>query len=169
MLFNGLDVLLRTLVTGVLAYCAIVVLLRTSGKRTLAKWNAFDFVVTVAFGSILATASLSDTSSLAQAVVAFAMLIALQFIVTTASVRSRRLERLVKAQPVLLLHEGELRRDSMRRERVTEAEILAALRSAGLADPGEAAAVVLETDGSFSVIKARERGGEGTLADVRGA
>ncbi len=165
MLVNGLDALLRTLITGALAYCAIIVLLRTSGKRTLAKWNAFDFVVTVAFGSILASASLSDTTSLAQGISAFAMLIGLQFIVTTASVRSRWLERLVKAQPVLLLYQGELRRDAMLKERVTEAEILAALRGADIAEPREAAAVVLETDGTMSVISRSTAGDLSVVPD----
>ncbi|MBW3629501.1 MAG: DUF421 domain-containing protein [Gemmatimonadetes bacterium] len=169
MLFNGFDPLLRTLVTGVLGYTALVILLRVSGKRTLAKWNAFDFVVTVAFGSTLASALLSETTSTVQAIVAFGVLIALQFIVTSASVRSREIERLVKAEPVLLVEEGELRRAAMLKERVTNAEILAALRRAGISDVREVAALVLETDGSFSVIQSGSGAAESTLADVRRA
>ena len=59
MFFESGSALLRTLIVGSLAYMALVFLLRVSGKRTLSKWNAFDLVVTVAFGSTLATALLS--------------------------------------------------------------------------------------------------------------
>ena len=166
MLFSDLDTVLRTLVTGTLAYAALILLLRVSGKRTLSKWNAFDLVVTVAFGSTLATALLSQTTSVVQAATAFATLIALQFIVTSLSVRWRRIERLVKARPTLLFHDGEFISAAMTRERVSHAEVLAALRGAGIGDAREAAAVVLETDGSFSVIASGKAGDGSALADV---
>ena len=79
MFFDNPMALLRTLVVGTLAYVALVALLRLSGKRTLSKWNAFDMVVTVAFGSTLATALLSRDTTLAQGVLAFALLVALQW------------------------------------------------------------------------------------------
>ncbi|MCA9113241.1 MAG: hypothetical protein KDA52_25030, partial [Planctomycetaceae bacterium] len=65
MLFSGWDSLVRTLVVGVLAYVALVILLRISGKRTLSKLNAFDLVVTVALGSTLATVLLNRNIALA--------------------------------------------------------------------------------------------------------
>lgn len=166
MLFNGYEALLRTLITGVPAYVALVILLRISGKRTLGKWNAFDFVVTVAFGSTLASALLSPTTSAMQTTVAFATLIALQYLVTRSATRFHAVERLVKARPALLLHRGEMLTAAMRAERVTEAEVLAALRGAGIGDLEDAAAVVLETDGSFSVLSADRMEGGSTLADV---
>lgn len=57
----------RTLMVGVLAYAALVSLLRISGKRTLSKMNTFDLVVTVALGSTLATVLLSKDVALAEA------------------------------------------------------------------------------------------------------
>ena len=65
--FNGWSVLGRTLLIGVLAYVSLVFMLRVSGKRTLAKMNAFDLVVTVAIGSTLATIVLSRSVALAPA------------------------------------------------------------------------------------------------------
>ena len=53
MFFNSWYDLFRVVVVGTLAYAALMVILRTSGKRTLAKLNAFDFIVTVALGSTL--------------------------------------------------------------------------------------------------------------------
>ena len=66
MFFDDWNGLLRTLVVGILAYIAIVVLLRVTGKRTLSKMNAFDFIVTVALGSTLATVLLSQDVALAE-------------------------------------------------------------------------------------------------------
>jgi uncharacterized membrane protein YcaP (DUF421 family) len=70
MIFDGWGSIARTAIVGVLAYAALVVLLRISGKRTLAKMNAFDLVVTVALGSTLATILLSKEVSLASGVAA---------------------------------------------------------------------------------------------------
>lgn len=152
--FNGWDDILRTLIVGVLAYVSLVAFLRISGKRTLAKMNAFDLVVTVALGSTLATILLSKEVALAEGALAFALLISLQFSVTWTSVRVRWVRQLVTGEPRILLYRGETLSGALRIARVTEDELRAAVRSAGLADLGEAEAVVLETDGSFSVVNA---------------
>ncbi len=151
-LFGGWSTLWRTLVVGALAYVALVVLLRLSGKRTLSKMNAFDLVVTVALGSTLATILLNSNVALAEGVVAFMLLIGLQLAVTWMSVRSRLVSRLVKATPSLLVYEGQFLDDAMRRERVTREEILAGVRAAQLVTMEQVKAVVLETDGSITVI-----------------
>ncbi len=77
MLFDSWLSLGRTAVVGVLAYLALVLLLRVSGKRTLSKMNAFDLVVTVALGSTLATVLLSTDVALATGILAFTLLIGL--------------------------------------------------------------------------------------------
>ena len=63
MFFNDWYGLERILIVSFLAYVALIICLRISGKRTLAKWNAFDFVVTIALGSILATQILSKVNA----------------------------------------------------------------------------------------------------------
>ncbi len=168
MLFDGWTPLARTLVIGLLAYLALVLLLRISGKRTLSKWNAFDLVVTVAFGSSLATMLLSKDVALAQGIVGFALLIALQFVVTWLDVRSRAFGRLVKSQPTLLVRRGRFLSDAMRQARVPESEIRSAVRGHGIGAIEEVAAVVLESDGSFSVIRNVEAEPPTALSDVAG-
>ena len=150
--FDGWAGLLRVVVVGTAAYAALIVLLRASGKRTLSKMNAFDFVVTVALGSTLATVLLSADVALAEGVVALALLILLQYAITFASVRSPRITAWVKGEPTLMAKDGRLLPDAMRRARVTAEEIDAALREHGLARLEDAQAVVLETDGTLSVI-----------------
>lgn len=152
MFFDSWYSLLRVLVVGTLAYGSLVVLLRFSGKRTLAKLNAFDLVVTVALGSTLATVLLTKSVALADGIVAFALLAGLQYGVAFLSVRSSRFDALVKSEPTLLLHRGRFLGRAMRAQRVTRAEVVSALRSAGLASPEDALAVVLETDGTLSVV-----------------
>jgi uncharacterized membrane protein YcaP (DUF421 family) len=144
--------LLRVLVVGTLAYIGLVAFLRVSGKRTLSKMNAFDFVVTVAMGSTLATAMLSKGVVLLEALLAFALLIGLQWLVAWVAVRSDRFKSLIKSQPTLLFHDRQLLHDALNRERVVEGEVLAAARSAGRDDLDGVAAVVLETDGTLSVV-----------------
>jgi uncharacterized membrane protein YcaP (DUF421 family) len=155
MLFDGWLPLLRTAVVGILAYAALVFFLRVSGKRTLSKMNAFDLIVTVALGSTLATVLLSSTVSLATGALAFALLIGLQYAVTWLSVRSPVVRGFVKGEPTMLVHRGNLLEATMRRERVTEDEILAALRSEGVSDLSNVEALVLETDSSFSVLTSK--------------
>jgi uncharacterized membrane protein YcaP (DUF421 family) len=153
MLFDSWAGLLRVLVVGTLAYVSLVLFLRISGNRTLSKLNAFDLVVTVALGSTLATVLLSKDVALLEGLLAFALLIFLQFVVTWISARSGAFANLIKAEPRLLVHEGQLLRTSLRRARITEDEMLAALRSSGVNSVSEARAVVLETDGTLSVLR----------------
>ena len=152
MLFNGWAGIGRVLIVGSLAYAALVFLLRISGKRTLTKLNAFDLVVTVALGSTLATVLLSKSVALAEGVTAMALLIALQFVITWLSVRSPRFQALIKAEPTLLIHRGDWVPGAMRAQRITREEILAALRAQGHSRIEDIDAVVLETDGSMSVL-----------------
>ena len=152
--FDSWNSILRTMVTGVAAYATLVLFLRISGKRTLAKMNAFDLVVTVALGSTLASIVVSRNVPLADGVAALALLIALQFAVAWSSVRWPAFENVVKSTPSLLLYRGELRQGDLLRQRVSADEVKAAVRSAGLAGLAQAGAVILETDGSFSVIPA---------------
>ncbi len=151
MFFDGWPDLLRIAVLGVSTYVALLLLLRVSGKRTLSKLNAFDFVITVALGSTLATVLLSSSVSLLDGVTALALLVGLQWLVALASSRSRRVERLIKAEPTLLYRDGFLR-TAMRKQRVTADELRQAGRAAGHADLEEVAAIVLETDGTLSIL-----------------
>jgi uncharacterized membrane protein YcaP (DUF421 family) len=151
---------------GAVAYVALLVVLRLSGKRTLAKLNAFDLVVTVALGSTLATVLLNGDVSASEGIAAFAVLAAAQLVVAWCSVRVAVVRRMVKSTPTLLLHDGELLEDRMRRHRVAAEEVRQAARSTGVGDLSMVAAVVLETDGTLSVIQRCQMGRGDALADV---
>lgn len=169
MLFDSFSDLFRIVAIGVLAYAGTVFLLRVSGNRTLSKMNSFDLVVTIAFGSTLASVLIDKTVSLADGLMAIAMLVLLQYVVTWTSVRSDFINRIIKTQPTVLVSNGEFLRDAMRKVRVTEDEVRSTVRQHGLGCMNLVAAVVLETDGSMSVISARQRGSLDTLQGVRNA
>ena len=153
--FESWTGLLRVVVVGTSAYVILIFMLRVSGKRTLSKMNAFDLVVTVALGSTLASVLLDRKVPLAEGALDFALLIALQFVITWLSVRSERVEQFVKASPTWLFHDGEFDEAAMRIQRVTREEISAAMRQSGHADETSVLSVVLETDGAMSVVARR--------------
>ncbi len=168
MWFDSLSDIVRVLAVGAAAYLALVVLLRVSGKRTLAKLNAFDWVVSVAFGSTLATILLNSSVSLSEGVVALLTLAALQYLVATATTHVPGSRSIVTAEPTLLLRNGAIIDSAVRRQRLTVEEVLQTVRSSSIGDVSHVAAVVLETDGSLSVIPSSQAGDWSTLAGVDG-
>lgn len=142
--------------TTAMAYATLIFFLRLSGNRTLSKLNAFDLVVTVALGSTLATVILSKDVALMDGLLALALLIGLQYAVAWFGVRAPAFYRLVKNEPTLLFYEGTFLEVALRRARITRDEVLAAVRSQGVEGLTDLRAVVLETDGSLSVVRARE-------------
>jgi uncharacterized membrane protein YcaP (DUF421 family) len=166
MLFEDWAAIGRVALLALLTYAWLVLVLRAYGKRTLAKLNAFDFVVTVALGSILATALLSPATTWAQAATAFVALSTLQWLVARLSLRWPWFHRLIRSRPRLLLLDGRMLGDAMRAERIAEDDIRAAVRREGRSALSEVHAVVLETDGTLSVLV--ERGDGSRLRDVAG-
>lgn len=158
----------NTLLVGTLAYFGTIVWLRVSGKRTLSKWNSFDFIVTIALGSILASAVLSKSTSFLQTMAAIALLVGLQFIITWLSVHTSAIQSLIKSEPSLLLFKGKMIEDALTKERVAKGEVLAAVRLSGQCCIEDIDAVVLETDGSFSVIPSLDAEKATAFRDVRG-
>jgi uncharacterized membrane protein YcaP (DUF421 family) len=166
MLFQGWAGIIRTLAVGLLSYVCLVIFLRIAGKRTLAKLNAFDLVITVALGSTLSAILLQESVALAEGASALALLILMQFAVTSFSVRSSSFANAVRSEPALLVKDGICCRVTMRRERLTEDEVLSAVRSSGGHRMNDARTVILESDGTLSVSLRTERTGS-TAASAR--
>jgi uncharacterized membrane protein YcaP (DUF421 family) len=164
--FDDWGGIFRTIVAALIAYAGLVLVLRISGKRTLSKLNAFDLVVTVALGSTLATILLSADVALAEGLVALSMLVGLQWVVARTSKGWSRFKRLIRSEPRLLLENGEFLEKAMSDERVTRSEVEQAVRNEGFGDLSDVAAVVLETDGSMSVISREKAGNRNALRSL---
>lgn len=134
------------------AYAWLIFVLRITGKRTLAKLNAFDFAITVAFGSALATIIIDENVGLFRGGLVLAMLALLQFLVTKGSQWSDVFRKSVRARPTLLVRNGEAYELALRHERLTLDELAEIIRTNGYGRIDDVGAVILETDGSFSVL-----------------
>ena len=145
---------LRFVVAVLLAYAFTVGALRWAGNRTLSKLRAFDLVATVALGSLLASAATSTSWVPWRALGGIGLILGLQTAVAWLGVRSRAWRALITAPPVLLFHDGAFQRRAMHRARVTEEEILMAMRQAGQGDPARVKAVILEPNGDVAVFAA---------------
>ena len=160
----------RAVALGFVAYALLILFLRLGGKRSLAKLNAFDFVVTVAIGSVLANIVTGTTLSLPQGAMALAFLIAIQVVVSWLSVRSDSFQGLIRACPRFLVKDGKIDERALREERVTRGDLLQVIRDGGIARIEEVGAVVLEADGTLNVLsrKACDHDDLSALDDVAG-
>lgn len=170
--FSTAEPLLRLLVVGTLLYLGLVILLRASGGRSLSQMTAYDFIVNVAIGSVLGRSLTAHGVSLAEGVLALALLLALQYVLARTQTRSPRLSRIVSNSPALLYLEGSFRDDALDRHRLTEADVRAAVRQGGFGSMNQVDAVVLESNGALSVVGDRGDGsalGPSLLGDAGGA
>lgn len=168
MWFDSWSGIVRVLLVGTASYAAVVILLRVSGKRTLGQLNAFDLLVTVAFGSTLATILLSSDVAYVEGLAALVLLAGLQFVVAWASSHVPGARDAVTSTPVALVVSGQIQQDALRRNRLSESEVLQAVRGAGSGDITDIAIVVLETNGTLSVIPMNKLGTGSALKGVRG-
>ena len=162
----------RVIFVSVAVYAFVIASHRLVGNRAASQMNNFDWIVTVAMGAITGSTILSQGVSLIEGLLAVTTLLGLQYAVTRAAVRWPSFRRAVQAGPRLLYYEGVALKDAMKEERIMESEILRAARDAGNRSLSEVAAVVLEADGTLSVIPVPEDGvgsaAPPVLSDVHG-
>lgn len=171
MWFDTWSDVLRVLAVGSTTYLFLVVVLRISGKRTLAKLNAFDLVITVAFGSTLATTVLSKDVAWVEGITALAALAALQFVVAVLTTFLPASRSAVTAAPTEVVRDGRMLEHALRQQRLTEDDVWQAIRSSGHGSIAAVGSVILENDGTLSVIPADKLGDRsamhGLSPDVR--
>jgi uncharacterized membrane protein YcaP (DUF421 family) len=151
--FDSWESIIRTAIISLVAYAGLILMLRVAGNRPLTQLNAFDFIVNVAIGSTLATVMLNKDVVLADGLLTFAMLIGLQLVISYFSRKSSAFNHAVKSRSVLVFYDGEMLYDEMKKHLLTKDDLLQAIRLKGLGDLEKVKAVILETNGNFSVIE----------------
>ena len=151
------DILLDALTKGVLLSTLgliwVLLLVRIVGLRSFSKMTNFDFVMTVAMGSLLAgTAQTDKWMNLAQILTAMTSLFAVQFYISRMRQRSDTFDKMLQNTPVLLMHNGTILHAALQAARVTESDLMAKLREANAINLSAVRAVVLETTGDISVL-----------------
>ena len=157
----------RTVSLSIISFTALIILLRGSGKRTLSKLNVFDFVFVVAVGSVFASTIMSKDVTLVEGVFALATLIGIQMLLAELAARSKTAERIINGEPALLLSRGKFLTRALKRERITEEEVRAAIRAEGITRVEDVDAVVLENDGTLTVAWQSQGPGSSSLVDAK--
>ena len=150
-------------------YVALLFLTRISGLRSFSKMSSFDFAITVAFGSILASTLLTKDPPLLNGVIGLASLYGIQYAVSASRRLTTTVEHLVNNEPLLLMAGETVLSDHLTVARLTEADLRSKLRLAGIAHPREVLAVVLETTGDIAVLKTTDAVDPWVFENVRGA
>lgn len=133
-------------------YVVLLVLIRLSGKRTMGQFTPFDMLLIVLLGSAVQNALLGKDTSLAGGVLLAATLIGLNWVLGFITARSRRAERMIEGEPVVLARNGSLYERALKRELVSRADFYEAMREQGCTDIAEVKLALLETNGQISIV-----------------
>ena len=152
-----LGALVAIILTAAGIYAAVIIFTRLSGKRSFSTMSSFDFAMTVAVGSLIATTVLSSSVSLVEGVVGLGSLYILQITVAILR-RNTSLKQTIDNSPMFLMYNGKILEENLKQARLTEGDLRSKLRAAGVTRLSEVGAVVFETTGDVSVIKLTENG-----------
>jgi uncharacterized membrane protein YcaP (DUF421 family) len=137
--------------TGIGIYFIVIIYTRLAGKRSFSKMNSFDFGITVALGSMVATTVLSKSVSLWDGAIGLAILYVLQL--TTAYLRRfDTIANLTDNTPLLLMDGQEIIYENLKKAKITESDLRAKLREANVLELSQVRAVVFETTGDIAVL-----------------
>ncbi|MDQ7907628.1 DUF421 domain-containing protein [Phytohabitans sp. ZYX-F-186] len=157
---------IAVVVAAVVSYAALLLLIRLTGRRLLARLSVPDHAAGVAVGAVMGRAILGHTPTLLAGVVGLATLFGLHCAAVYG--RGRRLHRLVRTPPVLLVADGTVLPAQLRRAGISQDELRQRIRLAGVGCYRDVAAVVLETTGAISVLRHGATVAEDVFGDVRG-
>ncbi len=152
-----LDLILRGLLLGPLAVVWITAVTKLVGLRTFSKVTAYDFVATIASGSLLAqAASATEWKQFIQTSIAVGAILGSQRLLAALRLRSDKFRRAIENEPILLMTRGTFHYKAMAEVRVTEADMWAKLRQASITKKEDVEAMILETTGNFSILQGSE-------------
>jgi len=150
--FKDWESLYHIVICAFVSYLALFLFIRISGKRTLAKLNAFDFVVSVTLGSTLSSMILMKVT-VSEGCAALMVIILLQYLLAFLAKKSKTMEKAINSTPSLLFYNGAFMEDAMKRELITEEEIYAEIRQYRIERIEDVRAVVMELNGELTVVK----------------
>ena len=146
---------------------AVITYTRIAGLRSFSKMSSFDFAITVAFGSVIASVAVFPGARLLNGVIALGALYLFQGLVAAAR-RHRSIVKIVDNVPLLLMAGDELLHDNLSRARLTENDLRGKLRQANVLNYGQIRAVVFEQTGNISVLHGDDDFDPDLLSDVIG-
>lgn len=161
--------ILMVLLSGIGIFIALLIFTRIAGLRSFSKISSFDYSITVAFGSIMATTLLSKDPSLLMGAAGLAVLYLIQYVVSRGRRLSHIIERIVDNEPLLIMAGEQVISEHLTQARMTEDDLKSKLRMAGITHPEQVFAVVLESTGDVAVMKTCDQVDFDLFDGVRGA
>ena len=140
--------------------------MRISGKRTLLQYNMFDAIVSVAYGSTIATILLTEKISFVEGAFVLGMLTLLQLFIAVMEKKSKKFGAVLNPTPTFLYYNDDYCEAALEKERVTESEVRNAVRQQGIGSMEDVEAVVLEGNGKMSIVPKSKTGSMDALKDV---
>lgn len=144
-----MDIVLRATVI----FVALYVLVRLMGKRELGQMTPFELIVLVVIGDLIQQGVTQNDFSLTGAIIAVSTIAFLALVMSWLSYLFPRAERLFEGEPRVILRDGELLADNLRRNRLTRSEIESEMRLAGISRMSDVAWAILEPRGKISFIQ----------------
>jgi len=144
--------IIKVVLSVISIFTVMIVITRINGLRTFAKMSSFDFAATIAIGSVLASIVLNTNQSLVKGTIALACIVAFQSIFSWIRRKSKAMQHLISNDPVVLMYQGEIFYENLKKTNVGEDDLIAKLREANALNFKEVYAVVLETTGDMSVL-----------------
>jgi len=135
----------------VIVYVALVVLLRVFGKRELAQLNPFDLVVLLSLSNTVQNAIIGDDTSVTGGLIGAVALLAINYAVVRFMFKHRRLDQLIEGTPTTLVEKGQICRDGLARELLTESELQTVAHRQGFSRLEDIETCVLEPGGTFAI------------------
>lgn len=136
---------------GIVVYGFLLLLLRLTGKRQVGQLAPFDLVLLLVLSNAVQNSMNGGDNSLVGGLVSAVTLVGVNWLVSLATYKSKKLETLIEGRPEVLIHNGRLFTEIMERAKLTHHELNAALRQAGCACVDDVHMALLENNGSISV------------------
>ncbi len=144
--------ILEKLIRPVIVYLFLVVMLRLSGKRELVQLNPFDLVVLLTLSNTVQNAIIGDDNSVTGGLIGATSLLATNYLVVRFLYGHKKLDELVEGKADILVLEGKVRTEHLKRELITMAQLEAAARKQGFASLSEVDQCILEPGGTLSFL-----------------
>jgi uncharacterized membrane protein YcaP (DUF421 family) len=146
---------LEKILRPIFVYLFLIIGLRLSGKRELAQLNPFDFVVLLTLSNTVQNAIIGNDNSVTGGILGAATLLLVDYLVVRYLYRHNHLDELVEGRSTVIIQDGVLQKDSLRKELITLKELMEAAHKQGFASLDEVDYAELEPGGGFSFIGKR--------------
>jgi uncharacterized membrane protein YcaP (DUF421 family) len=150
----GLPVLEKIL-RPVFVYIFLVAGLRLSGKRELAQLNPFDLVVLLTLSNTVQNAIIGDDNSVTGGILGATSLLVINYLVVRFLYAHEKLDHIVEGSPDLLIENGKINYQRLKKELISLEQLSAAARKQGLDDLSEVNRCVLEPGGTLTFVAAK--------------